>query len=74
MLSTTDELHQPNEPKFQPTLDEITNNQPENVLPNISVSNQQDLLIVSQQEEQNVFQQQQQDIQVHSGSTEVTSR
>ena len=69
-----DELDQPSEPKFQPISDAITNNQPENVLSNNSVSNQQDLLNVSQQEEQNVFQQQQQDIQVHSGSTKVTSR
>ena len=69
-----EELNQPSEPKFQPISDAITNKQPENVLSNNSVSNQQDLLNVSQQEEQNVFQQQQQDIQVHSGSTKVTSR
>ena len=61
-----DELDQPNEPKFQPTLDEITDNQPESVQQNNSVSNQQqentqDLLNLSQQEKQT-------DIQVHSGS------
>ena len=61
-----DELDQPNEPKFQLTLDEIFDNQPENVQPNNSVSNLQqeniqDLLDLSQQEKQN-------DIQVHSGS------
>ena len=61
-----DELDQPNEPKFQLTLDEIIDNEPESVQPNINVSNPQqeniqDLLDLSQQEKQN-------DIQVHSGS------
>ena len=61
-----DELNQQNDQKFQPTLDAITNNQPESVQPNINFSNPQqeniqDLLILSQQEKQN-------DIQVHSGS------
>ena len=61
-----DELDQPNGPKFQLTLDEISDNQPESVQPNINISNSQqeniqDLLDLSQQEEQN-------DIQVHSGS------
>ena len=61
-----DELDQPNEPKFQPTVDEIFDNQPESVQQNINVSNPQqeniqDLLDFSQQEKQS-------DIQVHSGS------
>ena len=61
-----DELDQTNEPKFQLTFDEIFDNQPESVQPNINVSNPQqeniqDLLDLSKQEEQN-------DIQVHSGS------
>ena len=61
-----DELDQPNEPNFQVTVDEIFDNQPESVQPNINVSNLQeeniqDLLDLSQQETQN-------DIQVHSGS------
>ena len=61
-----EELDQPNEPIFQLTVDEIFDNQPESVQPNINVSNPQqeniqDLLDLSQQETQN-------DIQVHSGS------
>ena len=57
-----DELDQPN----VQTLDEVFDNQPESVQPNINVSNLQqenvqDLLNLSQQEKQN-------DIQVHSGS------
>ena len=59
-----DELDQPDEPKFQLTLDEIFDNQPESVQQNINVSNSQqeniqDLLDLSQQEKQN---------EVHSGS------
>ena len=61
-----DELDQPNEPNFQVTVDEIFDNQPESVQPNINVSNPQqeniqDLPDLLQQEKQN-------DIQVHSGS------
>ena len=57
-----DELDQPNEPKFQLTLDEIIDNQPESVQPNNSVSNQQ------QENIQDLFDLKQNDIQVHSGS------